>query len=82
MEETLLAAGQRLLDGKKPEQALALFRLDAEANPHSYNAHFAVGAALLRMGDREQAARNFEKALELNPKSYEASEGLKEARRK
>jgi Tfp pilus assembly protein PilF len=34
------------------------------------------------MGDREQAARNFEKALALNPKSYEASERLKEARRR
>jgi tetratricopeptide (TPR) repeat protein len=80
--DALLNAGQRLLNEKKPEQALALFRLDAEANPHSYNAHFAVGEALLRMGDREQAARNFEKALGLNPKSYEASQGLKEARRR
>ncbi len=63
-------------------QALALFRLDAEANPHSYHAPFAAGVALLQMGDREQAARNFEKALELNPKSYEAAQRLKEARRK
>jgi tetratricopeptide (TPR) repeat protein len=80
--DALLGAGQRLLNEKKPEQALAFFKLNAEANPHAYYAHFAVGEALLRMGDKEQAARNFEKALELNPKSYEASQGLKEARRR
>ena len=82
VEDALLDAGQRMLNEKKPEQALALFKLDAEANPHSYHAHSAVGVALLQVGDKEQAARNFEKALELNPKSYEASERLKEARRK
>jgi len=36
----------------------------------------------LQTGDKERAACNFEKALELNPQSYEASERLKDARRK
>lgn len=81
-EEPLLVSGQRLLDEKKPELALALFKLDAEENPHSFRAYFAMGEAYARSGDKEQAARNLEKALELNPKSYDVSESLRQLRQK
>jgi tetratricopeptide (TPR) repeat protein len=79
-EESLLIAGQRLLDEKKPEQALALFKLDAEENPHSFRAYFALGEAYSRSGDKEQAVRNLEKAQELNPKSYDVAESLRQLR--
>jgi tetratricopeptide (TPR) repeat protein len=78
IEEPLLITGQRLLDQNKPEQALTLFKLDAEANPHSFRAYFAMGEAYFRSGDKEQAARNFEKALELNPKSYDVADRLRQ----
>jgi hypothetical protein len=78
VEESLLVVGQRLLDEKKPEQALALFKLDAERNPDSFRAYFAVGEAYFRLGDREQAAGNLEKALALNPKSYDVAERLRQ----
>ena len=81
-EQTLLVAGQRLLDEKKPEQALALFKLDAEENPHSFRAYFAMGEAYSRSGDKEQAVRNLEKALEMNPKSYDVAESLRQLRQK
>jgi hypothetical protein len=81
-EEPLLVAGQRLLDEKKPEQALILFKLNAEENPHSFRAYFAMGEAYFRIGDKEQAARNLEKALGLNPKSYDVAERLKQIREK
>jgi tetratricopeptide (TPR) repeat protein len=77
-EEPLLIAGQRLLNEKKPEQALALFKLDAEQHPHSFRAYFAMGVAHFRNGNKEQAAKNLEKTLELNPKNYDAAELLKQ----
>jgi tetratricopeptide (TPR) repeat protein len=81
-EEPLLIAGQRLLDEKKPEQALALFKLDAGDNPHSFRAYFAMGEAYARSGDKEQATKNLEKALEMNPKSYDVAESLRQLRQK
>ena len=51
-EEPLLIAGARLLRENKPEKALALFKLCTEENPHSFRAHFAVGEAHSRGGDR------------------------------
>ncbi|HEX7175303.1 MAG TPA: hypothetical protein VF240_08605 [Pyrinomonadaceae bacterium] len=81
-EESLLIAGFRLLQENKPEQALALFKLCAEENPHSFRAHFAVGEAHLRGANKALAAESFEKALRINPKYYEAAERLKQLRRK
>jgi tetratricopeptide (TPR) repeat protein len=79
-EDPLLVAGQRLLDEKKPEQALVLFKLNEEENPHSFRAYFAVGEALFRIGNKAEAIKNFERALELNPKSYDVAESLRQAK--
>jgi len=81
-EEPLLAAGARLLGENKPEQALALFKLDAEENPRSFRAHFAVGEAHFRGGHKALAAESFERALRLNLKYYDAAERLKQSRQK
>jgi len=81
-EEPILNAGQRLLNEKKPEQALTLFKLDVEENPHSFRAFFAVGAAYLDSGNKEQAVKNLERAYAMNPKSYDVAEALKQARQR
>ncbi|MBA2607129.1 MAG: tetratricopeptide repeat protein, partial [Acidobacteria bacterium] len=73
-EQTLLEAGQRLLNEKKPEQALVLFQLNAEENPHSNLAYFALGEAYFRAGNKKLALENFEKSLRINPKNYDVSE--------
>jgi tetratricopeptide (TPR) repeat protein len=80
-EEPLLIVGSRLLSEKKPDQALVLFKLNAEENPHSPRSYFALGEAYFQMGNKEQAIVNFEKSLELNPKFYEVSERLKLAKK-
>ncbi len=79
-EEPLLVAGQRLLNEKKPEQALQLFKLVAEEYPHSFRGSFAVGVAHLQSGNRAEAVKNLERSLELNPKNYDAAEELRRAR--
>ena len=80
-EQPLLAAGQRMLDEKKNDQALLLFRLAAEESPRSPQAHFAVGVTLSLLGEREQAVKSLERALEMEPKHYEAAELLGKLRR-
>ena len=80
-EEPLLVAGYRMLNEKKAEQALPLFKLAAEENPRSSRAHYMTGLAHSRVGNKEQAVKSLEKALALDPKSYEASELLRQLRR-
>ena len=78
VEQPLLEAGQRLLNEKKPEQALVIFKLNAEANPHSFRSYFALGETYFLIENKELAIRNLEKSLELNPKNYEVSMRLKQ----
>jgi hypothetical protein len=80
-EGPLLDAGQRMLNERRPEQSLPLFKLAAEESPHSSRAHFATALAHSRAGNREQAVKSLEKALELNPKYYEAAELLRQLKR-
>lgn len=77
-EQPLLEAGQRLLNEKKPEQALVLFQLNAEENPHSFRAYFALGEAYFQTGKKELAVQNLEKSLQINPKSYDVRERLRQ----
>jgi hypothetical protein len=80
-EEALLVAGQRMLNEKKNEQALLLFKLAAEERPESPRAHFAVGYAHSLLGNKEQALKSLERTLELEPKHYEAAQLLQQLRR-
>jgi tetratricopeptide (TPR) repeat protein len=80
-EEPLLVAGQRMLNEKRPEQSLPLFKLAADESPHSARAHFATALAHARVGHREQAVKSVEKALKLDPKFYEATELLRQLQR-
>lgn len=80
-EEHLLIAGYRLLGEKKPEQAIVIFKLNAEENPSSYRNYYALGEAYFQTGNKEQAIANFARALKINPKFYEANERLKTARK-
>ncbi|HEX8147039.1 MAG TPA: tetratricopeptide repeat protein [Pyrinomonadaceae bacterium] len=81
-EVPLLAAGQRLMSEKRPEQALALFKLAAEESPYSFRGYHAMGYAYSVLGDKAQAVKNLERALELYPKSYEVTELLRQVRQK
>jgi tetratricopeptide (TPR) repeat protein len=78
-EDALLTAGSSLLKAH-PAEALKLFRLDAEANPHSYRAWYAIGAAQLAAGDKTTALENLERARALNPKDYEVTSLLDQSR--
>lgn len=76
-EEALLVAGQRLLNEQKPQQALVLFKLDGEDNPHSFRAYYAMGVAYFRSGDKEQAMKNLERALAMSPKNHDVAEVIR-----
>jgi tetratricopeptide (TPR) repeat protein len=59
--------GYRLMEMKRLEQAIEIFKLNVEAFPKSANAYDSLGEAYLNAGNKELALRNYEKAVELNP---------------
>ena len=72
--------GYELLAAKRPDQAIEIFRLNAETYPQSDNAHHSLGEAYAARGDREAAVKSYERALELNTKNAPAAEALKKLR--
>jgi hypothetical protein len=71
VEQPFMEAAQKLLNEKKNDEAARLLEINAEENPHSYRAFFALGEAYFRAGKRDIARRNFEKSLKINPKNYD-----------
>ncbi len=77
-EEPLLKAGQRMLNEKKPEQALVLFQLVRDEHPNSYRGYFAIGAALSLTPNKADAIKNLEQALRMSPKNYDVHNLLRQ----
>lgn len=66
-ENDLNALGYELLrDGKLPE-SIAVFALNVDAFPASYNVYDSRGEAYMALGDKAAAIRDYKKSVELNP---------------
>ncbi len=76
-EGELNAWGYKLREQEQPEQALAIFRLNAANHPGSWNAHDSLAEALEAMGDRAGAIEHYKRSLSLNPGNGNATEHLR-----
>jgi Flp pilus assembly protein TadD len=65
-EDALLEIVQRVVQGK-PDDAIALLRMNLEFNPQSAKAYALLGFAYTRKVDDASAITNLEKSLELDP---------------
>ena len=74
------ALGYGLLNGGDLDGALALFELNAESYPNSFNAWDSWAEALARAGRVDEAIRYYERSLELNPGNDNARQKLTELR--
>ncbi len=77
-EAELNRLGYYLLEKGDYEQAIAIFKLNAEAYPKAFNTYDSLGEAYMRAGDREAAIENYHKSLELNPRNENARQMLAE----
>ncbi|MRR12128.1 tetratricopeptide repeat protein, partial [bacterium] len=68
--------GYRFLQEEKTSEAVALFRINAELYPESWNAWDSLGEALLKAGDADGAKRMYEKSVALNPENRNGKEAL------
>jgi Tfp pilus assembly protein PilF len=61
-------SGKRLLNAGDLEGAISQFQAAIRALPGYAPAHFQLGLAFQRKGEKEESAREFQKARELNPR--------------
>lgn len=70
------AYGYGLLNAGDVEGALAVFELNTESYPNSFNTWDSYAEALAVAGRTDEAIENYEKSLELNPGNTNARERL------
>lgn len=68
MERKVNALGYKLLADTRVRQAVAVFALNAAANPMSANAADSLGEAYAAAGERAKAVDSYRHALQLDPK--------------
>jgi hypothetical protein len=69
--------GYRLLDKKKPQDAVIVFRLSVEEYPDDWSPYDGLGQSYLALADTSKAIANYRRSLELNPKNQNAADVLK-----
>ncbi|MFI1773268.1 serine hydrolase [Thalassobellus citreus] len=76
-EEQLNKLGYYYLGKGAIENSIAVFKLNVEAFPESYNVYDSYAEALLKGNYRDKAIENYIKSVELNSDNYNAIEILK-----
>ncbi len=76
LEPEINLSGYHFLQEGKTAQAVALFRVNAELFPQSWNVYDSLGEALLAAGDAQGAVAMYEKSIALNPENRNGQEAL------
>ncbi len=80
LEAELNFQGYRFFQEDRVAQAIALFRLNVELFPGSWNVYDSLGEALLKAGDTAAATAMYEQSLRLNPESPSGKAALERIR--
>lgn len=66
-ENDINLAGYGFLQSGQTAEAEAMFRLNLEAFPESFNVYDSYGEVLLALGRKSEAIQHYQKSIELNP---------------
>jgi tetratricopeptide (TPR) repeat protein len=80
-ETDLNSLGYQLLREGKVEAAIAIFELNVEEFPESWNVYDSLAEGYMTAGKNAQAIAHYTKSLELNPDNRNGSEMLKRLQR-
>ena len=76
-EDEMNGVGYLLLQLKKPQEAIAIFELNVEAFPNSWNVYDSLGEAHMSVGQNTLAIKNYKKSIALHPENEYGKEQLK-----
>ena len=76
-EGDMNAIGYKLLQSEKLDEAVAVFKLNTEAFPKSFNAYDSYAEALMTQGNNKEAIVNYKKSVEMNPNNQNGIDFLK-----
>jgi len=76
-EDRLNRLGYQRLNAKDIDGAIALFGLNVELYPASWNVYDSLGEAYAVRGDRESAIANYQKSVSLNPQNTSGINALR-----
>ena len=77
IERVVNVKGYDLIEDKKLQQSIEIFKLNVFAFPKSANAFDSLGEAYLEAGNKDLAIENYKKSLLLDPDNRNAEEVLK-----
>lgn len=66
-EREINTVGYQLMGTGKVKEAIAVFKLNAEEYPNSFNVYDSLGEAYAAAGEKKLAIENYRKSIELNP---------------
>ena len=75
-ERQFNSAGYGLLNSGRVDEAVALFKMNVELFPESWNVYDSLAEAYATKGETELAIKNYERSLELNPANDNAKTRL------
>ncbi len=81
-EDRLNSVGYYFLSDRKMAEAIALFKLNVELHPDSWNAYDSLGEGYMKNGEKGLAIKNYEKSLALNPKNAGGAKKLEQLKKK
>lgn len=76
-EAQINGLGYSLLQKNKVREAIAIFKINVDEFPDSFNVYDSLGEAYMLNGDKDLAVANYRRSLELNAKNENAVEMLK-----
>ena len=77
IEAEINAFGYRLIQLKKMDEAIEMFKLNVELYPESANVYDSLGDAYEQQGNKAEAIKNYEKALQIDPTYPSSVEALR-----
>lgn len=75
-EDIINSLGYTYMGNGKMAEAIAVFKINVDEYPKSFNAYDSYAEALMKDGQKEAAIVNYKKSLELNPNNVNAKDML------
>lgn len=82
VEFNINISGYLLLNMKKTDEALKIFKLNTELYPDSFNTWDSLAEAYMVKGENSEAEKYYKKSLELNPDNSNARKRLEKLKEK